>query len=516
MSRESLSKFKPGDQIEKGQELGQIGNSSENGGWPSHLHFQIVLNLFGNTVDYPGVAFPDNSEVYLCNSPNPRPFFSLNTQTFYSSDTDKIKKDRTQHLGKNLSVSYQKPLHIVRGFKQYLFDSRGQRYLDTVNNVAHVGHEHPRVVSAACRQLSILNTNTRYLHPQITDFATELLNTFPSELSVVFFVNSGSEANELALRLTESYTGSKEMIVVEHGYHGNTSSCVNISSYKFDGKGGRGAPETTHVIPSPDPFRGLYRDQPNIESLYGSHVDTHIDNLSAQGKQVGGFICESILSCGGQIVLPPNYLSHIYAQIRAAGALCIADEVQVGFGRVGESFWGFELQGVVPDIVTVGKPIGNGHPLAAVITTRAIADKFANGMEYFNTFGGNPVSCAIGREVLQIIHDEKLQENAFQVGQYLFDGMRFLQEVFPLIGDVRGYGFFLGVELIDDMDLLTPASAKASYLVNRMRERGILMSVDGPDENVIKIKPPMCYNKANADHLLANLKLVLNESFMQI
>ena len=397
---------------------------------------------------------------------------------------------------------------------QYLYDQTGQRYLDTVNNVPHVGHQHPRIVTAAQRQVAILNTNTRYLHPTIINYGERLLSTFPSELCVVHFVNSGSEANELALRMVRAYTGQKDMIAVEVGYHGNTGGCIDISSYKFNGQGGHGAPDTTQIVPIPDVYRGLYKSSKNAGPQYADHVKQQIHLIEKTGRKIGGFICESILSCGGQIVLPDQYLQEAYRHVRAHGGLCIADEVQVGFGRVGETFWGFQLQGVVPDIVTMGKPMGNGHPLAAVVTTREVADAFANGMEYFNTFGGNPVSCAIGLEVLNVIQDEGLQSHALKMGSYLLNRLKNLQLTSPIVGDVRGKGLFLGIELVNDTESLTPAPAKAKYLMNRMRQRGILMSTDGPFHNVLKIKPPLCFNMENANYLLENLRIVLGEDYL--
>jgi 4-aminobutyrate aminotransferase-like enzyme len=314
-----------------------------------------------------------------------------------------------------------------------------------VNNVAHVGHEHPLVVKAGQQQMAVLNTNTRYLHNNIRQYAEELLNTFPEPLSVVHFVNSGSEANELALRMAQAVSGQKDMLAVEVGYHGNTSGCVAVSSYKFDGKGGRGAPEHTHVVPLPDSFRGLYQGS-DTGSRYASHVGEQLDHIQSKGRNIAGFICESIISCGGQIELPEGYLKKSYDLVRAQGGICIADEVQVGCGRMGSVFWGFQLHSVIPDIVTIGKPIGNGHPLAAVVCTRQVADAFANGMEYFNTFGGNPVSCAIGSSVLRVIKEENLQENALDVGNYLKSELLGKQREYPIIGDVRGQGLFLGIE----------------------------------------------------------------------
>ena len=516
LSISSLAGIAKGMAVQKGQQIATIGPAPENGNWPPHLHFQVILDMLGKAGDFPGVAFPKEAETWLSISPDPLPFFPKTPPPPQQQTAEKILDIRKKNIGKSLSISYQHPLHIVRGFGQYLYDTSGRRYLDTVNNVAHVGHQHPRVVRAAQRQIAVLNTNTRYLHENIALFAEELLETFPPELSVPHFVNSGSEANELALRMVKACTGQKDMVAIEVGYHGNTGACIEVSSYKFAGKGGQGAPPHTQIIPLPDTFRGLYRDDKIAGKAYAAHISTAIENVAAAGRNIGGFICESIVSCGGQIVLPEGYLREAYRLVRAAGGLCIADEVQVGFGRVGHHFWGFELQGVMPDIVTMGKPIGNGHPLAAVVTTQKVADAFANGMEYFNTFGGNPVSCAIGREVLKIIKEEGLQQRALEVGDHLTKGLKELQTRHPIIGDVRGSGLFLGFELVKNGAALLPATEAAAYLANRMRERGILMSTDGPFNNVLKLKPPMCFDESNADFLLANLERVLGEDFVRI
>jgi 4-aminobutyrate aminotransferase-like enzyme len=518
LSVESLDGLEVGMEIKKGQQIATFGDVSVNGNWPPHLHFQVMLDMLDCKGDFPGVAFPEQAEVWKSICPNPIKLLGL-AATFSKKELTnaEIFQKRSAHLGNNLSISYEKPLHMVRGYKQYLYDATGRRYLDTVNNVAHVGHQHPRVVKAAQKQLAVLNTNTRYLHENIVQFAEELLETFPDELSVCFFVNSGSEANELALRMVRAYSQQKDMIAVEVGYHGNTGGCIDISSYKFDGKGGKGAPPHTHIVPIPDTYRGLYRsDDPEASKKYASHVQKAIEKVKAEGRNIAGFICESVMSCGGQIVLPEGYLKEVYGFVREFGGLCIADEVQVGFGRVGEKFWGFELQNVVPDIVTLGKPIGNGHPLAAVVTTAKVANAFTNGMEYFNTFGGNPVSCAIGREVLQIVKDEELQNHALVVGNYLSKGLKELQQKYPIIGDVRGHGLFLGFELVENKATLKPAAKKAAHLANRMREHGILMSTDGPFYNVLKIKPPMCFNKENTDFLIKTLDKILKEDFCSI
>lgn len=514
LSVSSLSLLIVDQPVKAGQLIAYIGSPVENGGWLPHLHLQVMLDLLGNTHDFPGVASPNELSVWKSICPNPNLFFKLpNLDPKVDSAQEELIAYRKQHLGASLSLSYDEPLNIVRGEGAYLIDSSGRKFLDTVNNVAHVGHEHSRVVNAGQAQMALINTNTRYLHENINSFAEELLETFPKELSVVHFVNSGSEANELALRMAKAVTGQKDMIAVEIGYHGNTQGCIDISSYKFDGIGGEGAPEYTHIVPLPDSFRGLYRGD-DTGPKYACHVQDQIENIQSKGRKLAGFICESIISCGGQVELPKGYLKLVYEAIRKAGGVTIADEVQVGCGRVGSKFWGFELHDVVPEIVTIGKPLGNGHPLAAVVSTREVADAFANGMEYFNTFGGNPVSCAIGREVLRVVKDEGLQENALETGNFLKEGLKNLQLAYPIIGDVRGQGLFLGFELTDKD--LNPLPEQASYLANRMKVQGVLMSTDGKDHNALKIKPPMVFSKENAEELLTRLKSILQEDFMQL
>jgi 4-aminobutyrate aminotransferase-like enzyme/Ser/Thr protein kinase RdoA (MazF antagonist) len=513
-SIDSVEQLKPGDQIKKGQLLSIIGTYPENGNWAPHLHFQLMLSLLNYANDFPGVAYPGEVGIWESICPDPNLLFrQTRPEVQAGEDPAKAIAYRKAHLGKSLSLAYEDPLKMVRGDGAFLIDHMGRRFLDTVNNVAHVGHEHPRVVRSGQQQMAVLNTNTRYLHDNINKFSRELLSTFPEELSVVHMVNSGSEANELALRMAQACTGQKDMIAMEVGYHGNTTGCVSISSYKFDGKGGSGAPEHTHIVPLPDRFRGIHRGKES-GPLYAAYVQQGVEDVLALGRKPAAFICESIISCGGQIELPEHFLAMAYASVRKAGGLCIADEVQVGCGRMGEQFWGFQLHGVIPDIVTIGKPIGNGHPLAAVVCTREVADAFANGMEYFNTFGGNPVSSAIGTEVLRVIREEGLRENALETGSYLKTELIKMQKEFPVIGDVRGQGLFLGIELCDRE--LNPQTEKAAYLANRMKELGILMSTDGKDVNVMKIKPPMVFSRGHADQLLEALKRVFREDFMQL
>lgn len=354
-----------------------------------------------------------------------------------------------------------------------------------------------------------LNTNTRYLHDNIVEYALRLTATLPEPLSVCYFVNSGSEANELALRIARAHSGGRNVIALEHGYHGHTQALIDVSHYKFAGPGGTGKSEHTHLTPLPDPYRGPHRGN-GAGAAYLTDLSAIISELQGRGLSPATFIAESISGCGGQVFFPEGYLEGAFEAVRAAGGVSIADEVQVGFGRVGTHFWAFEAQDAQPDIVTMGKPIGNGHPMAAVVTTPEIAASFATGMEYFNTFGGNPVSSAIGLAVLDVIEDEGLQRHALEVGRHLLVGLRELKGRHEVIGDVRGQGLFLGLELVDDRHTLAPAADAASELVEEARQRGVLLSTDGPLHNVIKIKPPMLFTRDNADQLVAVIDEVLS------
>jgi 4-aminobutyrate aminotransferase-like enzyme len=418
-------------------------------------------------------------------------------------------KLRKKHLGPSLSLAYSEPLKILRGKGQYLYDEKGKEYLDCVNNISHVGHCHPAVIQAAHEQNQLLNTNTRYLHDNIVELAEKLCRKLPKPLSICHFVNSGSEANELALRMARAYTGNDSTIVLDHAYHGNTDSLINISPYKFNGKGGQGKSKHVEVVPMPDLFRGEFNNPKTAGKQYAQAVQEAIN------KHGGGstFMAESMLGCGGQIPLPNDFLAESYKLIRASSGVCISDEVQVGLGRVGSAYWGFETQEVIPDIVTIGKPLGNGHPIAAVVTTAEIASFFNNGMEYFNSFGGNPVSCAIGLSVLNVIEQEGLQQNALNVGNYLFSELCLLKDKFSLIGDVRGAGLFIGIELVEDRKTLKPATEKAKLITDKMKELGILLSTDGPHNNVIKIKPPLVFTQDNAKLLVDSLSKLLARLF---
>ena len=513
LSRESLAGKAPGQRVAKGEEIGAFGGPDVNGGWAPHVHFQVMTDLMGLSGDFPGVGERSRLAVWRAVCLDPNLILDLPAEALdepQGRDPAALLAARKEVLGPSLSVSYAKPLKIVRGEGAWLIDQRGRAYLDCVNNICHVGHSHPKVVEALSCQAAVLNTNTRYLHDTILDYAERLAATMPGPLSVCLFVCSGSEANELALRLARTATGRKGGVVLEQGYHGNTSGLIDISPYKCEGKGGQGLSPLVRKAERPDPYRGSFRGYGRDAAQgYARSVAEAVEDLQAAGLPPAFFIAESIQGVGGQVIHPEGYLEAAYEIVRAAGGLCIADEVQVGFGRVGSHMWAFETQGVVPDIVSLGKPIGNGHPLACVVTTPEIAQAFANGMEYFNSFGGNPVSCAVGMAVLDVIEQEGLQANAANVGGYLMERFEALKVCHPMIGDVRGLGLFLGIELVRDRDSLEPATEEAGRLVNLAKDRGVLLSTDGPFENVIKMKPPICFSRANADLLVETLDAAL-------
>lgn len=514
LSKSSLEKVSVGQRVEAGEQIGWLGGENENGGWPPHLHLQIITDMLDRTDDFPAIALASHEAVWREFLPSPNLLLNLPESIVHVQDPPKPEthRRRLNITGRNLSVGYREHVKMVRGWQQYLYDETGRRYVDAYNNVPHVGHCHPHVVEAIRRQAGVLNTNTRYLQDNFNTYAARLANTLPDPLNVVFLVNSGSEANELAIRLARAATGQRDLIVNDGAYHGHTCTLIDVSPYKHDGPGGEGAPGWVHTVPVADVYRGRYKkDNPEAGRLYADDLLPVIEGVVKTGRGVSAFLHETCPSVGGQIIFPNGYLSAAYAHVRAAGGICIADEVQTGFGRTGKHFYAFAGQDVIPDIVVLGKPIGNGHPLAAVITTRAIADAFDTGMEFFATFGGNSVSCAVGLAVLDVLEDGTLQEHARVVGERLMQGLQALQEEFVLIGDVRGAGLFLGVELVKDRATLEPAPAEASYIANRMRELGILLGTDGPFHNVVKIRPPMPFNSEDADLLLFRMEQILRE-----
>ena len=512
LSCDSLEGLHVGQRIAKGSVFAHVGSAPSNGDWWSHVHVQLVTDLLDVPCNVDGVVRASQRRVWKSLCPDPNLILGIPTEALPQHvSKPAIAAARRAHVGGNVRLSYgAHPLNIVRGYRQYLYDDVARRFIDGYNNVAHVGHCHPRVVRAVSEQLAVLNTNTRYLQEQLTLYAEQLAALLPASLDVCYFTASGSEANELALRLARARTGARDLIVMDSAYHGHTTTLIDISPYKHLGPGGTGAPDWVHRSPIPDVYRlrGAHVDP---GAWFASQVGDVIADVTEKGRRLSGYIAETCPSVGGQIILPKGFLADVYARVRAVGGLCIADEVQTGFGRLGTHFWAFEAHEVTPDIVVLGKPIANGYPMGAVVTTRAIAESFDNGMEFFSTFGGSTAACVAGRMTLQVTLDEDLQRNALLVGDRMLCGLRALMEENEIVGDVRGSGLFLGVELVRDRHSLEPAAEEATFVVNRMRQRGVLVGTDGPYHNVIKIRGPMSLSIADADELVNTLSRGLRE-----
>lgn len=428
---------------------------------------------------------------------------TVGLSTEKSMPIDEIIRNRHKYIPPIISLSYSLPIYMNRAAFQYMYDGYGNTFLDAYNNIPHVGHEHPKVVEAGQKQMAILNTNTRYAYDLLNEYADRLLAKFHPGLNKVYFVNSGSAACDLAIRLARHHSGFSNIMVMEHGYHGHTQTGIDISDYKFSNVKGQGQKPYILKAPIPDTHNGKYNDE-NAGFKYAKEA---IELLKEYKNPVAAFITEPILGCAGQVPLAPGYLKNLYPEIRNQGGVCISDEVQTGFGRLGEYFWGYEAQDVIPDIVILGKPMGNGHPIGAVITTDEIADSFNKGVEFFSSFGGNPVSCAIGLAVLDVIEEEGLQQNAMEVGNHYKYLLNDLKNDFNCIGDVRGFGLFLGVEIVNKDQ--KPDTRLAGIIKNELRNRNILISTDGPFDNVLKSKPPLCFTKADAEKVVQHIYEIL-------
>lgn len=515
LSKASVEKLAVGQRISKGEAFASLGGLDENGGWNPHVHFQLALTTAGMSEDWPGTCAPDQLDFWSAVFPNPADLLNLPENKVEFTPVSRIKtlEARKKNFGRNLKLTYSEPVMFLRGWKHHVFDEWARPYLDAYNNVPHVGHAHPRIQALVADQLKRINSNTRYLHPAQNAFAEKICSKLPDSLSVCFFVNSGTEANELALRLARAHAGGKDMITPDHGYHGNTTGAIDISAYKFNAAGGVGQADWVQLVDVADEYRGIYRrGNPERAEKYASMIDAALERITTRGGKLAGFIAETFPSVGGQIIPPAGYLQGVYRRIRAANGVCIADEVQTGLGRLGDFYFGFEQQEVVPDIVVLGKPIGNGHPLGVVVTTDEIANSFAQGPEYFSTFGGSTLSCRIGKEVLDIVDDEGLMENARMMGNKLLAGLRDMQAEFDIIGDVRGYGLFIGVDLVNDCRSRSPGTELADYIKNRMREHRILIGSEGPEDNILKIRPPLTIDEEGVNMILHLLRGVMGEA----
>jgi 4-aminobutyrate aminotransferase-like enzyme len=428
-----------------------------------------------------------------------------NAQPVTHPTTQALIARRARLLGPAYRLFYDQPLHLVRGDGVWLFDAAGQRYLDAYNNVASVGHGQPQVVAAIAAQAGLLNTHTRYLHEGVLDYAERLLATMPAALAHAMFTCSGSEANDLALRIARAHTRADGLIVTDFAYHGVTAAIAAASPSL--GRFVQLGPQV-RTVPAPD---GSRVPAGSLGSVFADGVRAAIADLQSRGIRPAALLVDTVFSSDGVFTDPPGFLAEAVAVVRAAGGLFIADEVQAGLGRTGDALWGFQRHGLVPDIVTMGKPLGNGHPVAGLAVQAEVLAAFGRECRYFNTFGGNPVAMAAGMAVLDVIEQQGLMANAARVGQYLRRRLADLATRHALVGEVRGAGLFIAVELVSDRHSRAPAADEAARVVNRLRERQVLLGTTGAQASALKIRPPLVFGMAHADLLVDTLDEVLAE-----
>jgi 4-aminobutyrate aminotransferase-like enzyme len=497
-----------GEAVRRGQEVGRVREPGADDPLPSRLRVQPLAALPPGAI--PDHAPPSLARAWLALCGDPSPLLGAAVAADPPDDAAALEA-RTASVASPQILYYAEPPQIVRGLRHWLYGADGRAYLDAVNNVAVLGHSHPAVADAAARQLRILNTNSRFLYPSLTRYAARLAALLPEPLEVVFLVSTGSEANDLALRIARAATGREDVLAIRGAYHGWTVATYAVSTHPFDNPAGT-VPAWVHPLEQPNPYRGLHRGADAAER-YAADVRDRCAELAQAGRGPAAFICEPLLGNSGGVELPTGYLGAAYAAVREAGGLCIADEVQVGLGRTGERLWAFEREGVVPDIVTIAKPAGNGYPLGAVVTSRAVADRFGQDASWFSSMGGSPVSCEVGLAVLDVLERERLQENARRVGGELKRRLDDLVGRHALAGAAHGVGLYLGLELVRDRETLEPAGAEAEALCERLRERGVIVQPTGDHMNVLKIKPPLCIDAPAAGFLADRLDEALGELF---
>ena len=476
-----------------------------------------VLAAFTGTVrvtvddgtDLPGTVTPSTAAAWRAVAADPTPLIRADADDSGPAGLDaaELLARRARHVAPVQEHYFADPPVMVRGWREYLIDADARVYLDALNNVTSIGHAHPRLVEAVAEQWRLLNTNSRFHYPAIVEFAERLAALLPDGLDEVFLVNSGSEAVDLALRLARAHTGRRDILAVREAYHGWTDLTDAVSTSIADNPNALATrPDWVHTVDAPNAFRGVHADDPQ---QYARDAVAEIERLAAAGTPPGAFVAETLYGNAGGIALPDGYLDAVYSAVRAHGGVAVADEVQVGYGRLGDWFWGFEQQGVVPDIVAVAKAMGNGHPLGAVITTREIAASYRSQGYFFSSAGGSPVSSVVGLTVLDVIRDEQLQRNAREVGGYLKRRLEELGERHPLLATVHGYGFYLGPEFVRDRETWEPATEETAAICERMRRLGVMIQPTGDHQNVLKIKPPLCFSRDSADAFVAALERVL-------
>ena len=488
-----------GQAVTQGQALGSAGE---------HLRIQLCRDA---SVQPPFFATPSTAIAWLALCPSPGPLLGFDCDAEPLADPQALLARREASFARSQKHYYQQPPQIERGWRNYLFDMQGRAYLDMLNNVAVLGHGHPRMAAESARQWSLLNTNSRFHYAAIAEFSERLLTLAPPGFDRVFLVNSGTEANDLAIRLAWAYSGGRDLLSVLEAYHGWSVATDAISTSIADNPQAlETRPDWVHPVQAPNTFRGQFRGADSAGD-YLRDVDAKLAAIDAKGRPLAGMICEPVYGNAGGISLPAGYLREAYAKVRARGGVCIADEVQVGYGRLGEYFWGFEEQGVVPDIITMAKGMGNGQPLGAVITRREIAEALEAEGYFFSSAGGSPVSCRIGLAVLDVMHEEGLWQNTREVGRYFKARLQALVDKHPLAGAAHGSGFYLGLELVRDRATLEPASEETTALCNRLRDLGIFMQPTGDYLNILKIKPPMCTTRASVDYFVDCVDRILGE-----
>ncbi|MBT0625215.1 aminotransferase [Pseudomonas fluorescens] len=490
--------LKPGSVVVKGQLLGEV-------------HAPLTVQLCRAELEPPLFCTPSRAPAWQALCPSPAALLGLACDAETELDAEALLARRDASFARSQKHYYVDPPRIERGWRNHLIDMQGRSYLDMLNNVAVLGHGHPRMAAVAARQWSLLNTNSRFHYAAIAEFSERLLALAPEGMDRVFLVNSGTEANDLAIRLAWAYSGGRDMLSVLEAYHGWSVAADAVSTSIADNPQALSSrPDWVHPVTAPNTYRGEFRG-PDSAPDYVRSVDHNLAKIAASNRQLAGFICEPVYGNAGGISLPPGYLQQVYARVRAQGGVCIADEVQVGYGRMGHFFWGFEEQGVVPDIITMAKGMGNGQPLGAVITRREIAEALEAEGYFFSSSGGSPVSCQIGMAVLDVMQEEKLWENAKVVGGHFKARLEQLIDRHPLVGAVHGSGFYLGLELVRDRHTLEPATEETALLCDRLRELGIFMQPTGDHLNILKIKPPMVTSKSSVDFFVDMLSKVLDE-----
>ncbi|WP_119738157.1 aminotransferase [Pseudomonas sp. Larv2_ips] len=490
--------LKPGSVVVKGQLLGEV-------------HAPLTVQLCRAELEPPLFCTPSRAPAWQALCPSPAALLGLACDAEPELDPKALLARRDASFARSQKHYYVDPPRIERGWRNHLIDMQGRSYLDMLNNVAVLGHGHPRMAAVAARQWSLLNTNSRFHYAAIAEFSERLLALAPEGMDRVFLVNSGTEANDLAIRLAWAYSGGRDMLSVLEAYHGWSVAADAVSTSIADNPQALSSrPDWVHPVTAPNTYRGEFRGQDSAPD-YVRSVDHNLAKIAASNRQLAGFICEPVYGNAGGISLPPGYLQQVYARVRAQGGVCIADEVQVGYGRMGHFFWGFEEQGVVPDIITMAKGMGNGQPLGAVITRREIAEALEAEGYFFSSSGGSPVSCQIGMAVLDVMQEEKLWENAQVVGGHFKARLEQLIDRHPLVGAVHGSGFYLGLELVRDRHTLEPATEETALLCDRLRELGIFMQPTGDYLNILKIKPPMVTSKRSVDFFVDMLSKVLDE-----